>query len=284
MAWNATRAGPLRSKRHDRKTVTNLTDASLTPHTGEWDQVLALLYPDRQPMRAAMSPMISLQNVTKSYRRGHDPLTVLRSVSFEAGEGEFLALMGPSGSGKTTLLNLIGGLSRPDSGEIRIAGERVDKLSERQLTRWRARHVGFVFQFYNLLPALSAEQNVEVPLLLTKVPRRDRRRKANACLELVGLTDRAGYKPAELSGGQQQRVAIARAMVSDPTLLVCDEPTGDLDRNTAGEILELLQSLCRERCKTIVLVTHDPRAAAAAERTLQVDKGHIERSTDEPTA
>jgi len=222
--------------------------------------------------------MVSLQNVTKSYRRGHDSLTVLQSVSLQAREGEFLALMGPSGSGKTTLLNLIGGLSRPDSGEIFIADERIDRLSEQQLTRWRARHVGFVFQFYNLLPVLTAEQNVEVPLLLTQLSRKDRRRRASASLELVGLADRAGHKPAELSGGQQQRVAIARAMVSDPTLLVCDEPTGDLDRKTADEILVLLQTLCRERRKTIVLVTHDPRAAAVAERTLHVDKGSIERS------
>jgi putative ABC transport system ATP-binding protein len=225
-----------------------------------------------------MLVMVSLQNVTKSYRRGHDSLTVLQSVSLQAREGEFLALMGPSGSGKTTLLNLIGGLSRPDSGEILIADERIDRLSEQQLTRWRARHVGFVFQFYNLLPVLTAEQNVEVPLLLTQLSRKDRRRRASASLELVGLADRAGHKPAELSGGQQQRVAIARAMVSDPTLLVCDEPTGDLDRKTADEILVLLQTLCRERRKTIVLVTHDPRAAAVAERTLHVDKGSIERS------
>jgi putative ABC transport system ATP-binding protein len=181
--------------------------------------------------------------------------------------------MGPSGSGKTTLLNLIGGLDRPDRGEITVAGERLDTLSSGKLTKWRARHVGFIFQFYNLLPVLSAERNVEVPLLLTNLSTKERRRNVAAALELVGLADRAKHKPGELSGGQQQRVAIARALVSDPSVLVCDEPTGDLDRETSDSILGLLQLLNRTHGKTIVMVTHDPRAAEHASRRLYVDKG-----------
>jgi putative ABC transport system ATP-binding protein len=188
-------------------------------------------------------------------------------------QGEFLALMGPSGSGKTTLLNLIGGLDRPDRGEITVAGERIDGLSAGKLTKWRARHVGFIFQFYNLLPVLSAERNVEVPLLLTKLSAKERQRNVAAALTLVGLADRAKHKPGELSGGQQQRVAIARALVSDPSVLVCDEPTGDLDRETSDAILGLLQLLNRTHGKTIVMVTHDPRAAERASRRLYVDKG-----------
>jgi putative ABC transport system ATP-binding protein len=190
--------------------------------------------------------------------------------------------MGPSGSGKTTLLNLIGGLDKPDEGQITVAGERLDKLSGSQMAAWRARHVGFVFQFYNLLPVLSAERNVEVPLLLTKLSRSQRKSNVAAALALVGLSDRATHKPTELSGGQQQRVAIARALIADPTLLVCDEPTGDLDRESAEEILQLLTILNQKQGKTIVMVTHDPRAAAYATRLLHMDKGTLAR--DEPRA
>jgi putative ABC transport system ATP-binding protein len=184
--------------------------------------------------------------------------------------------MGPSGSGKTTLLNLIGGLDRPDEGEIVVSGERIDQLSSRQLARWRARNVGFVFQFYNLMPMLTAERNVELPLLLTSLSRARRRQNVQAALELVGLTDRASHKPSELSGGQQQRVAIARALVADPTLLVCDEPTGDLDRNTAVEILGLMRTLNQDQKKTIIMVTHDPKAAEYASRQVHLDKGTLD--------
>jgi putative ABC transport system ATP-binding protein len=183
--------------------------------------------------------------------------------------------MGPSGSGKTTLLNLIGGLDRPTSGEVDVAGERIDRLSGGALARWRARHVGFVFQFYNLMPMLSAERNIELPLLLTSLSSAERKRNVNAALEIVGLADRARHKPSELSGGQQQRVAIARALVADPTLLVCDEPTGDLDRATADEILGLLQTLNRQQQKTVIVVTHDQKAADFASRQLHVDKGAL---------
>ena len=220
-----------------------------------------------------MSSIVSMKGVAKAYRRGKQRVEVLRGIDLEVAQGEFLALMGPSGSGKTTLLNLIGGLDRPDRGEITVAGERLDGLSASKLTKWRARHVGFIFQFYNLLPVLSAERNVEVPLLLTKLDAKERRRNVAAALELVGLADRATHKPAELSGGQQQRVAIARALVSDPSVLVCDEPTGDLDRETSDAILGLLQLLNRTHGKTIVMVTHDPRAAERASRRLYVDKG-----------
>jgi putative ABC transport system ATP-binding protein len=220
-----------------------------------------------------MPAIVSLKNVVKRYTRGRQRVEVLHGVDLEADAGEFLALMGPSGSGKTTLLNLIAGLDKPDEGEVSVAGQRIDDLAGRQLARWRARHVGFVFQFYNLLPVLSAERNVEVPLFLTKLPRVQRKARVAAALELVGLSDRAKHKPAELSGGQQQRVAIARAIVADPTLLVCDEPTGDLDRDSAEEILKLLQLLNREHGKTVVMVTHDPRAADHASRRLYVDKG-----------
>ena len=218
-------------------------------------------------------PMIHVRNLTKAYRRGSETITVLDRLDLDMERGQFYALMGPSGSGKTTLLNLIGGLDRPDKGEITVAGQRIDQLSSGQLAKWRARHVGFVFQFYNLLPVLSAERNVEIPLLLTKLSSAERKRNVRAALELVGLADRAKHKPAELSGGQQQRVAIARALVSDPTLLVCDEPTGDLDRETSESILQLLELLNRDQGKTIVMVTHDPRAAGHASRRLYVDKG-----------
>jgi putative ABC transport system ATP-binding protein len=222
-----------------------------------------------------MAAVVSIQNVVKRYTRGKQQVEVLHALNLEVEAGEFLALMGPSGSGKTTLLNLIGGLDRPDSGEVVVAGERIDRLSSGDLARWRARHVGFVFQFYNLLPVLTAERNVEVPLLLTKLSRAQRKRNVHAALELVGLADRAKHKPAELSGGQQQRVAIARALIADPTLLVCDEPTGDLDRENAEEILRLLEILNRTQSKTIIMVTHDPLAAAHASRKLYVDKGRL---------
>ena len=222
-----------------------------------------------------MSNIVSMKGVAKAYRRGKQRVDVLRGIDLDVAQGEFLALMGPSGSGKTTLLNLIGGLDRPDRGEIVVAGERLDQLSSGQLAKWRARNVGFIFQFYNLLPVLTAERNVEVPLLLTKLSAAERRRNVAAALELVGLADRAKHKPGELSGGQQQRVAIARALVADPTLLVCDEPTGDLDRETSESILKLLELLNEHQHKTIVMVTHDPRAAHFASRRLYVDKGSL---------
>ena len=227
-----------------------------------------------------MSSIVSMKGVAKAYRRGKQRVDVLRGIDLDVAQGEFLALMGPSGSGKTTLLNLIGGLDRPDRGEITVAGERLDTLSPGKLTKWRARHVGFIFQFYNLLPVLTAERNVEVPLLLTKLNAKERRRNVAAALELVGLADRAKHKPSELSGGQQQRVAIARALVADPTLLVCDEPTGDLDRETSESILGLLQLLNKKQGKTIVMVTHDPRAADHASRRLYVDKGVLVSSSE----
>jgi putative ABC transport system ATP-binding protein len=222
-----------------------------------------------------MESLVSLRNVVKRYVRGKQVIEVLHQLDLDVPAGQFLALMGPSGSGKTTLLNLIGGLDRPTAGEVVVAGERIDHLSSGQLAKWRARHVGFVFQFYNLMPMLSAERNIELPLLLTSLSGEQRRRNVAAALELVGLTDHSKHKPAELSGGQQQRVAIARALISDPTLLVCDEPTGDLDRATAGEILGLLQTLNRQQHKTIVMVTHDQKAADYASRVLHVDKGQL---------
>jgi putative ABC transport system ATP-binding protein len=229
-----------------------------------------------------MATVVSIKDVVKRYTRGKQQVEVLHGLNLEIESGEFLALMGPSGSGKTTLLNLIGGLDRPDSGEVTVAGERIDQLSSGELAKWRARHVGFVFQFYNLLPVLTAERNVEVPLLLTRLSRAQRKQNVRAALELVGLADRAKHKPAELSGGQQQRVAIARALIADPTLIVCDEPTGDLDRESAEDILKLLEILNRTQGKTIIMVTHDPLAAAHASRKLYVDKGrltaHEERS------
>ncbi len=222
-----------------------------------------------------MEPLISLKGVVKSYKRGRQTVEVLHNLDLDVQPGEFLALMGPSGSGKTTLLNLIGGLDRPTDGEVVVAGEHIDDLSGGDLARWRSRHVGFVFQFYNLMPTLSAERNVELPLLLTHLSGSERRRNVDAALALVSLTDRKKHKPSELSGGQQQRVAIARAIVADPTLLVCDEPTGDLDRETAEEILGLLQHLNREAGKTIIMVTHDPKAASFAKRIVHLDKGAL---------
>jgi putative ABC transport system ATP-binding protein len=222
-----------------------------------------------------MTTVVSLRNVVKRYTRGKQKVEVLHSLNLDVPAGEFLALMGPSGSGKTTLLNLIGGLDQPTEGEVTVAGERVDQLSRGKLAQWRARHVGFVFQFYNLMPMLTAERNIELPLLLTSLSGAERKARVQAALEIVSLSDRAQHKPGELSGGQQQRVAIARALVSDPTILVCDEPTGDLDRTTAEEILGLLQTLNRGQGKTIIMVTHDPKAADHATRLLNMDKGKL---------
>jgi putative ABC transport system ATP-binding protein len=222
-----------------------------------------------------MPAIVSLRDVVKTYTRGKQQVEVLHHLSLEIAAGDFVALMGPSGSGKTTLLNLIGGLDRPTQGEVSVAGERLDVLNSGQLARWRARHVGFVFQFYNLMPMLSAERNVELPLLLTRLNKAQRRQNVAAALAVVALSDRAKHKPAELSGGQAQRVAIARALVADPTLLVCDEPTGDLDRATADDILHLLQQLNRQHGKTIVMVTHDQKAADFASQILHLDKGQL---------
>jgi putative ABC transport system ATP-binding protein len=222
-----------------------------------------------------MTALVSLKGIVKRYVRGKQRVEVLHGIDLEIRAGEFLALMGPSGSGKTTLLNLIGGIDRADEGDLIVAGDRINGLTSRQLARWRARHVGFVFQFYNLMPLLSAEQNVELPLLMTGLSKAQRSANVGAALELVGLADRASHKPAELSGGQQQRVAIARALVADPTLLVCDEPTGDLDREMAEQILDLLKIVNRDQQKTIVMVTHDPKAAERASRRLHLDKGHL---------
>jgi len=222
-----------------------------------------------------MSHLVETRDLGKTYVRGRQKVEVLHHVNLDIERGDFLALMGPSGSGKTTLLNLIGGLDSPSGGSIRVDGQRIDTMSGTQLAKWRAATVGFVFQFYNLMPMLSAQRNVELPLLLTKLSAAQRRRNAAIALELVGLEDRATHKPAELSGGQQQRVAIARAIVSDPTLLVCDEPTGDLDRQSAEDVLRLLQILNRAHGKTIVMVTHDPKAAEYASHILHLDKGTL---------
>ena len=222
-----------------------------------------------------MATLIDIQDLSKVYERGRQKVEVLHGVNLKIEEGDFLALMGPSGSGKTTLLNLIGGLDTPTGGSITVAGERIDRLGSGALAKWRAAHVGFVFQFYNLMPMLTGQRNVELPLLLTRLSAAQRKQNASIALQLVGLSDRATHKPSELSGGQQQRVAIARAIVSDPTLLVCDEPTGDLDRQSAEDILGLLRELNREHGKTIVMVTHDPKAAEYANHTLHLDKGTL---------
>jgi putative ABC transport system ATP-binding protein len=226
-----------------------------------------------------MTPLVSIRDLRKTYQRGAERVEVLHGIDLDIPEGDFVALMGPSGSGKTTLLNLIGGLDTPSGGEIDIDGARIDTLRAGQRASWRSYHVGFVFQFSNLLPALTAQMYVELPLLLTRLNAAQRARNASIALQLVGLADRAKHKPNELSGGQQQRVAIARAIVSDPKLLICDEPTGDLDRQSAEEILGLLQTLNREHGKTIVMVTHDPKAADHARRTVHLDKGVL---VDEP--
>jgi putative ABC transport system ATP-binding protein len=222
-----------------------------------------------------MATLVSLRNLHKTYKRGPETIDVLHGIDLDIDKGDFVALMGPSGSGKTTLLNLIGGLDSPTAGEIEVAGQRIDRMTGGQLAQWRSHNVGFVFQFYNLMPTLTAQKNVELPLLLTKLSAAQRKRNAGIALELVGLGDRARHRPSELSGGQQQRVAIARAIVSDPTLLICDEPTGDLDRQSAEEILTLLQRLNREHGKTIMMVTHDPKAAEYATHTLHLDKGTL---------
>jgi putative ABC transport system ATP-binding protein len=224
-----------------------------------------------------MDALVRVSDVHKTFTRGGERIDVLQGLDVEVGRGEFLALMGPSGSGKSTLLNLMGGLDRPSSGAIEIDGVRIDALSESKLAAWRARHVGFVFQMYNLLPALTAERNVELPLLLTPLSRARRRQQVATALALVGLADRTKHYPRQLSGGQEQRVGIARAIVTDPTLLLCDEPTGDLDRKAGDEILDLLQALNREHGKTIVMVTHDPHAALRATRTLHLEKGVLVR-------
>ena len=222
-----------------------------------------------------MTTLIEIRDLSKVYERGKQKVEVLHHINLDIAQGDFLALMGPSGSGKTTLLNLIGGLDTPTGGHISVGGESIDKLGAGALARWRAANVGFVFQFYNLMPMLSAQRNVELPLLLTKLSSTQRRRNAEIALQLVGLSERGSHKPTELSGGQQQRVAIARAIVSDPTLLVCDEPTGDLDRQSAEEVLGLLRQLNRDHGKTIVMVTHDPKAAEYANHTLHLDKGTL---------
>jgi putative ABC transport system ATP-binding protein len=219
--------------------------------------------------------LVRLSNVTKVFHRGSEDIPVLNNLSLEIAEGEFLALMGPSGSGKSTLLNLLAGLDRPTSGVLEVAGQRIDSLSRRDLAGWRSRHVGFVFQFYNLLPVLSAERNVELPLLLTNLSRSERKRHVATALEIVGLSHRAKHTPRTLSGGEQQRVGIARAIVTDPTLILADEPTGDLDRKTGNGILDLLQDLNREHKKTVIMVTHDPHAAERASRQLHMVDGQL---------
>ena len=222
-----------------------------------------------------MSNLIEVQSVSKTYQRGGETLVVLDDLNLEVPEGDFLALMGPSGSGKSTLLNLIGGLDSPSSGQVIINGEHLENMKTSALSSWRASNIGFIFQFYNLLPVLTAKKNVEIPLLLTSLSGSQRKEHVTTALDVVGLSDRGWHKPNELSGGQQQRVAIARALVSDPNILVCDEPTGDLDRDTATEILDLLQILNRDHGKTILMVTHDPVAADFAKRTLHLDKGKL---------
>ena len=222
-----------------------------------------------------MSTLVSLRNISKTYQRGPEKVQVLHDINLDIANGDFVALMGPSGSGKTTLLNLIGGLDTPSGGGIDIEDQRIDQLGAGQLSSWRSQHVGFVFQFYNLMPMLTAQKNVELPLLLTSLNAGERKRRAQIALTLVGLADRRDHRPSELSGGQQQRVAIARAIVSDPTFLICDEPTGDLDRQSAEEILQLLQQLNREHGKTIIMVTHDPAAARYANRTIHLNKGEL---------
>jgi putative ABC transport system ATP-binding protein len=227
------------------------------------------------PVQQTGDTLVALQSVTKEYRRGGETVHVLQELSLDIPRGDFLALMGPSGSGKTTLLNLLGGIDRPTGGSIQVEGTDIARYNESELARWRAHNVGFVFQLYHLLPVLSAERNVELPLLLTSLSAADRKRRVQAALSLANIADRAKHKPAELSGGQEQRVGIARAIVGDPLLLLCDEPTGDLDRKSGDEILDLLQALNREQGKTIVMVTHDPHAAARARRILYMNKGRL---------
>lgn len=219
--------------------------------------------------------MVELRDIEKSYKKGREAVDVLQGINLDIDGGDYLALMGPSGSGKTTLLNLVAGIDKPTAGSVVVGGKSLAGMSAKELARWRSQNVGFVFQFYNLLPVLTARRNVELPLLLTRLSGKERSKSAATALEIVGLGDRAGHRPGELSGGQQQRVAIARAIVADPTLLVCDEPTGDLDRDTAEEILELIGLLNSEHGKTIVMVTHDPKAADHAKQVLHLDKGKL---------
>jgi putative ABC transport system ATP-binding protein len=219
------------------------------------------------------APLVRIRGLGKEYRRGDEVVPVLAGLDLDIARGDYVALMGPSGSGKSTLLNLIGGLDRPTAGTIEVDGRRIESLSSNELAAWRARSVGFVFQMYNLLPVLTAEQNVELPLLLTELPRAERLRRARAALALVGLAERTKHRPTELSGGQEQRVGIARAIVTDPLLLLCDEPTGDLDRRSGDAVLDLFDALNREAGKTIVMVTHDPHAAERARRLVHLEKG-----------
>lgn len=225
--------------------------------------------------------LVRVRNVDKVFKRGSEEVHVLGGLDLEIPEGEFLALMGPSGSGKSTLLNLIGGLDRPSQGTVEVGEDRIDQLSNRRLASWRARNVGLVFQFYNLMPVLTAQKNVELPLLLTHLSRSERKKRAAIALDIVGLSHRTGHYPGTLSGGEQQRVGIARAIVTDPTLLLCDEPTGDLDRKSGDEVLDLLQELNREQGKTIVMVTHDIHAAARASRTLYLNKGKLSMTAED---
>jgi putative ABC transport system ATP-binding protein len=228
--------------------------------------------------RAASAPseiLVRVESCTKLFRRGSEEIHVLEKLDLDVPKGEFLALMGPSGSGKSTLLNLIGGLDRPTTGSVTVAGDRIDQLSGPKLAAWRARHVGFVFQFYNLLPVLTAERNIELPLLLTNLSRAQRKKHVDTALQIVGLSHRQKHYPGTLSGGEQQRVGIARGIVTDPTIMLADEPTGDLDRKTGDEILDLLQALNREHGKTIIMVTHDPHAAARSTRTLYMSEGRL---------
>ena len=224
-----------------------------------------------------MNEIVEIKNLSKTYRRGGEPIHVLSGVNLNIQDGGYLALMGPSGSGKTTLLNMIGGLDRPTKGSVKVCGVEIAALKGNALAKWRSHNIGFVFQFYNLMDVLSAQRNVELPLLLTKLSRKERRERALTALEVVGLADRAKHKPAELSGGQLQRVAIARALVADQRILVCDEPTGDLDRTAANQILDLLEILNSRHGKTIVMVTHDPEAAKHAHECLHLDKGQLTR-------
>jgi len=229
-------------------------------------------------MEASPAPIVSIRNLSKSYRRGSQLIPVLTGIDFDIARGEFVALMGPSGSGKSTLLNLIAGIDSADAGSIRIGEVEITTLSESELARWRAGNVGFIFQFYNLIPVLTAYENVELPLLLTSLKRRERREHVEAVLSVVGLSDRMDHYPSQLSGGQQQRVAVARAIVTDPEILVADEPTGDLDRVSAEEILQLMDRLVREFKKTVIMVTHDPRAAEKAHIIRHLEKGELSKT------
>jgi putative ABC transport system ATP-binding protein len=221
------------------------------------------------------APLVEIRHLVKSYRRGVQTVPVLSDITLAIGEGDFIALMGPSGSGKSTLLNLIAGIDRPDAGELRVGGLDITRLSESALAEWRAAHVGFIFQFYNLMPVLTAFENIELPLMLTRLSRKERRERVGLVLDMVNLSNRAHHYPSELSGGQQQRVAIARALITDPTLIVADEPTGDLDRASAEEVLAMMQRLNRELGKTIIMVTHDAHAAGAARALVHLEKGEL---------